>query len=151
MQARRERRNDRFASLTLESPLRQLDRIVDFAKTIDEILRRSWAGKLREARNAGVDAVEKRRLITLHLTGQRRLDELIRRRGRTGQRQELRHALALVHAPRFGADLGVGLAKQRIVRREVQPEDLRSRCLIASGPALVEVVLLRLPRAQPVL
>ena len=35
-QARRERRHDRVASLAVESPLRELDRRVDFAQAIDE-------------------------------------------------------------------------------------------------------------------
>ena len=62
------------------------------------------------------------RLVALQLARQRRLDELIRRRRRTGQRQQLRHPLTLVHAARFGADLGVGLPQERIVRREIEPK-----------------------------
>src|SRR5207237_9423887 len=38
------------------------------------------AGELHDAREAGVDGVEEPRFVLLHLTGNRRVDELIRRR-----------------------------------------------------------------------
>ena len=68
------------------------------------------------------------------LPGNRRLDELERRRRRTGQRQQLRHALALVHAARFGADLGVGASEQRVVLRQIDRRACRFVAARSAGP-----------------
>src|SRR5204863_7841058 len=115
-----------------------------------EILRRPRAGERREARDAAVDAVEERGLVLLHLSRERRLDELVRglRRG-SRQREQLARPLAFVHAPRFAANLAVRLAEQRIVDARVDARDSAGRFRLAGKPESGAVIeLLRLPGPQ---
>src|SRR4029079_15133730 len=88
--------------------------------------------------------------------GQRRFDELQNRVRRSGQREQLRHALTLVHAARFGPDFRVGTPEQRIVAREIERDRGRrsrwSRRNTAAAESLCgQVQLLRLPRTETAL
>src|SRR5581483_8996189 len=108
------------------------------------------ASPLRETGEARVDAVEERRLV-VRLAAERRLDLLIRRHGRTRQRQQLRHALTFVHAARFGPDFRIRLAEERVVDGEVNPRQWSCRQLLTLKAEPSQLVqLLWLPRAESV-
>ncbi len=137
----------------LERLLGVLDCGRDARKPLCQLTGRARAGEAGQPANRVVDAVEHRLLLPVHLPGDGRLHELEGRGGRAGQRQQLRHALALVHAARFGADLGVGPPEQWIVRRQIDRQKPAGgrRPLGGTGEAADEVVLLRLPRSEPFL
>src|SRR5262249_23488113 len=137
----------------VEALLRGLHGLLDRAQALGEILRWLRARPFRETRQARVDAVEERRLVLLHLRRQRRFDELVgrRRRGR-GQREQLSHTLALVHAACFGADVGVRLPEQRVVDTSVYSGEVTLGQLLAGEAEPCELIeLLRLPGAEAVL
>ena len=99
-----------------------------------------------------VNRVEQAVLIAVLLARDRRLGHPVGRRQRPRQRQQLRHALAFVHAARLGADLRVGLAKQRVVGRKTDRQRVGRLLGIRVGgtaEAGHEIELLRLPRTQP--
>jgi hypothetical protein len=110
-------------------------------------------GELRQAGDRKVDAVIEVAIRPRQSTGQRRFHELQNGVRWSRQRQQLRHALALVHAARLGADLGVGATEQRIVAGEID-RDRRGRAsgsrrnAAAAEPLCRQVQLLRLPRAE---
>ena len=82
--------------------------------------RRVGARKARQARNGRVHAGEERRFAVGGGAGQRRFRQPVLPAGRRGrQGDELRHALALVHAPGPAADLRVRRAEQRVVPAEI--------------------------------
>ena len=95
------------------------------------------AGVLRQRVQAGVDAIEKGRFVFADLPRETALHELIATATASAaastsaagsrQRRQPAHALALVIAARIGADLGVGAAEQRIVRRGIDRSQLHRR------------------------
>ena len=86
------------------------------------------AGKAHEPFEGSVHSVEQRGFRHLPLSRNGGLGEPIAYAGRAGrQRDQLRHALALVHAARTAADLRVGGAEQRIVAAEVHRGQVRIR------------------------
>ena len=117
------------------------------------------AGQPRKAFDRGVDTVEQGGLNGGPRPRQRRVRQAELRAGRGGgQRDQLRHPLALVHAPRPAADLGVRAAEQRVVAAEIDGRQRRVR--VHAGPETgrpdpdaerktgLEVELRRLPGPQ---
>ncbi len=135
---------------------------------------RCRAGVLRDSGERQVDVVEDRRLVLLHLAGDRRVDQLIltaaaeaASAAEARQRRQTRGALTLVITVRVGADLGVGPAEQFVIDGGIDSRDFdarrrfRRRCISPTRPASSstptcpnhaeaggEVQLARLPRAQ---
>ena len=75
-------------------------------------------------------------------------------RRRAGEQQQLRRALALVHAARLEAELGVGAAEHRIEFAGADAQQIaRHRSARLAGPdeAVSAEHALRLPRPQPFL
>ena len=105
----------RGIALGVEGLLRRLHVGSDRRKAVGELFGRRRAGERRQAGDSGIDAVEQRLLLALGRHG--RLDEPIggRATAAAGQREQLPRPLAFVHAARFGADLRVRFAEQRIV------------------------------------
>ena len=148
-----ERLDRRFIIAGIETPLRRLHGGRHACQSFCEIFWRPRAGEPRETGQTGVDAVEERRLVLLHLPGKRRLDQLVRglRRGRR-QREELAHALTLVHAPRFGPDFRIGLSEQPVVDARVDARDAAGGLRLSGKAEPGAVIQLhRLPRTQAVL
>ena len=94
---------------------------------------RIGAGQPREPFNRRIDTVKQGSLAGGPRSGEHRIGQAILRAGLTGgQRNQLRHPLALVHAPRAAADLRVRAAEQLIVTAEIDGGQCRVR--IHSGP-----------------
>ena len=128
--------------------------------------RRVRPGVLRQRGQARVDAVERRGLGPLLLTGNLALGELELGRsacpeparsaagGESRQRRDEGHALTLVRAARLEPDLAVSAAEQGVEPREIDPRDrvARHRRRAASAGAAAKahrlVQLLRLPRKE---
>src|SRR5207249_6297651 len=85
---------------------------------------------LDDSCEAGVDAVEERRLVLLHLSWDRRVHQLISAAARAAaaaaearKRGQSAGALAFVVAVRVGADFGVRAAEQLVVQRRIHSRD----------------------------
>ena len=118
----------------VEGALRALGLVDDGGHCRPQRIRWVGAGELHDAREAGVDGVEEPGFVLLHLTGNRRVDELIRRRAtpesaaaaKSWQRRQTAGTLALVITVRVGADLRVCAAKELVVRCGAHARDFQS-------------------------
>ena len=114
-----EARFDRRRRSRVVSPVEQFFRtlrlIDDRREAALERIGRVRARKLRDAVQRDVDVVEDRRLVLLHLAGNRRVDERVLSTAATtsaaaresGQRRQPGRSLALVIAVRVGADFRI--------------------------------------------
>ncbi len=148
VEARQQRRDSPVVISGVEPLLRRAHLRGDRSQPVDEIFRWTRAGILRERGDGRIDAVGEQLLVAILLTGNRRFDERVRPRRRAGKREQLRHALALVHAARLSADFRVRAAEQFVVDRRVDPAQLRTAGFRRLAEPGRPVVLLRLPGPQ---